>query len=414
VQKILIVEGSKFISSIARAKIESELMYTVHTAASFSEAKKLVESGESEYLACLSGLMLQDAPYGEIIDYMVSTGIPTIVFTGNVSEEVRDSVWSKKVVDYVTKDDIRNLDYIVSLLRRIENNRNTGIIIVDDSMSFRTRMANLLKVHQYRVLEARNGREALNFLEKERGIRMIITDYNMPDMDGLHLLKEIRSRFSRDELAVLGVSSDSLVAAKFLKYGANDFISKSFFIEEFYCRVSQNMDMLEQIARIRDASNIDFLTGLNNRRYFKEVGEKLLENAIRQNLSLTLAILDIDFFKTVNDLYGHDIGDLVLKKIGDTLKSRFRSSEMVIRLGGEEFCIMAINMDRYSIVPVFEKLRKCIEDLDIQAGDRTVKITASIGVCTHIRESLDEMIKVADTLLYEAKEKGRNRVVAES
>lgn len=409
-EKVLIVEDNRVVSSMLKNRIESELRFAPVLARTFAEAKRILDEKDSAYFLCLADLHLPDAPGGEIVDYCIGKGLPTIVFTGEVSEAVREKVLSKKVIDYLLKEGRHNVDYIIKLMGRVYKNKRIKVLVVDDSRIFRARVADLLKVHLYTVYHADNGMEALEALHEHPDIRLVITDYNMPGMDGLRLVNEIRRNYSNEQLCIIGISGDSLLSAKFMKHGANDFLSKDFFPEELYCRVNQNIELLERIAEIKEASNKDFLTGLYNRRYFYEVGGKLFENSKRKNLTVTAAMIDIDFFKRINDEYGHDAGDRVLKGIASVLQKRFRASDVVSRIGGEEFCVLAVNMDRESVEGVFNSLREKIEETGIPTGSGAIRITVSIGVCTEPMNDLEEMIKQADSMLYKAKESGRNRV----
>jgi len=411
VQSVLIVEDNRVVSSMLKNRIESELRFNPVLAGTFAEAKRLLEEKGSEFFLCLADLHLPDAPSGEIVDYCIGKGVPTIVFTGEVSEAVREEVLSKKVIDYLLKEGRHNIDYLIKLIRRVYKNKGIKVLVVDDSGLFRARVADLLKVHRYTVYQANNGIEALGALNEHPDIRLVITDYNMPGMDGLRLVNEIRKTCGSEQIGIIGISGDSLLSAKFMKHGANDFLSKDFFPEELYCRVNQNIELLERIAEIKEASNKDFLTGLYNRRYFYEVGGKLFENSKRKNLTVTVAMIDIDFFKRINDAYGHDAGDRVLAGIASILHKRFRASDVVSRLGGEEFCVLAVNMDRESVEGVFNSLREKIEETEIMTEKGAIRASVSIGVCTELLSDLDEMIKKADRMLYRAKEGGRNRVV---
>ncbi len=394
-----------------KKRIETELRFNPVLTETFAGAKQLVEENESVYFLCLADLRLPDAQSGEIVDYLVEKGIPTIVFTGEVSDAVREKVLSKKVIDYLLKEGRHNIDYIIKLIGRVYKNKWIKILVVDDSKIFRLRVADLLKVHQFTVYQADNGIEALEVLNANPDIRLVITDYNMPGMDGLKLVNEIRRNYSNEQLGIIGISGDSLLSAKFMKHGANDFLSKDFFPEELYCRVNQNVELLERIAEIKEASNKDFLTGIYNRRYFYEVGRKLFENSKRKNLTITVAMIDIDLFKRINDTYGHDAGDRVLEGIAALLQKRFRASDVVCRIGGEEFCVLAVNMDRDNVEGIFEGLREKIEETEIGTEKGAIKTTVSIGICAELMNDLDEMIKQADSMLYKAKEGGRNRVV---
>lgn len=412
---ILIVEDSGFFGLMICNKLKADTAFKTTWVRNMADAMTAVDDPSNRFLAAILDFNLPDAPYGEVIDVVTARNIPVIVFTSDLSEEVRELVWSKNVADYALKDDPQSLEYIVNMLKRIEKNPTIKVMVVEDSTFFRKILTDLLKIHRYQVLNARNGLEALQILDQHPDIKLVITDYSMPEMDGFTLTTKIRERYTKNELAVIGISSEgrNLLAARFIKNGANDFLIKqSFLTEEFYCRITQNIESLEHIRMVRDAAVRDYLTGLNNRRYFFDAGRKLFASAVREHLTLTCAMLDIDHFKKVNDTHGHEIGDIALKHLSDILKTRARESDIVARLGGEEFGILAVNMSSDSVRSVFETLRRSIAESVIDIGNGcTLRLTVSIGVFTALAGSLDEMVNEADRLLYEAKYTGRNKVV---
>ena len=235
----------------------------------------------------------------------------------------------------------------------------------------------------------------------------------MPEMNGFELVAKIRKEYSSDELAIIGISGhgSGLLSAKFLKKGANDFICKPFLNEEFHCRINQNIEILEHIAAVREASNKDYLTGLWNRRQFFDLGKTLYENAKRGNLNITLAMIDIDHFKRINDSYGHAVGDAALKQVARLLAANLRDADIVSRYGGEEFCVMTTNMSKQEAKMAFERIRKRIENAKIHTKSCEMTLTVSIGVTTRILDTLDATISLADEFLYQAKQNGRNRVI---
>lgn len=411
--RILLVEDSRFFGALIKREIETILGFDVFWAETYAQAEALVDCYNAEFFAGLLDLNLPDAPMGKIVDLVISRGIPSVVFTGELSDEVRDHIWSKGVADYVLKQGKEDVRYVLSVLRRFQRNADTKILIVDDSSVARKQVKKLLAVQRYQILEAANGRKALEVLARHPDIRLVVTDYYMPQMDGFELTKEIRSIHPRENMAVIGISSQGnpLLSAKFIKNGANDFIVKPFISEEFYCRIDQNVEIIEYIDTIRKMSYTDFLTGLYNRRYFYETGQKFFAGATRGHYTLALAVFDIDDFKQVNDRYGHEAGDLVLKEISQVLRSRFREGDVVARFGGEEFCVLVTGADPERVHVPFEKARKRIETTPVLLGKKAVHVTTSIGVCTQQLFSLDEMIAQADQLLYEAKQKGKNRVI---
>lgn len=412
--QVLIVDNSRWFTTVVSQRIESDLNLEVQTAHSYTEAIELVEQKQNQFFLSLVGLYMQDAPVGAIVEYMLSKKIPTIVFTGKFNDDVRDYLLSKKVIDYVLKEDVNSLDYIVSLVRRIIRNKTIKVLVVDDSTFVREHICNLLKVHQYIVLQAPNGQKACKILEENPDIQLVITDYHMPDMDGFKLTKKIRRKFSREEMAIIGISAQGCnkLSARFIKNGANDFMIKPFLAEEFYCRITQNIEMIEYVKAIKEAMNKDPLTGLYNRRYLFEKGVQLHENSLKNNHRFLTAMLDIDYFKNVNDTYGHEAGDLVLKNVSRILQDHFPKSSIVSRFGGEEFCILiSDDIPPEQIRDSFEMLRKNIENSEVSLEDNNIKITVSIGLCLNTTDSLEKMINVADSMLYKAKTGGRNRIV---
>jgi len=329
-----------------------------------------------------------------------------------LSDAMRESFWNRHIVDYVLKDGQENVDYVVKLLARLQRNPETKILVVDDSRSYRHAVTRLLAAHRYHVLEAATGEEALAVLEEHPATRLVMVDYNMPGMDGFTLTREIRRRFGKDVMAVIGVSSmgGARLSARFIKSGANDYLNKPFLVEEFYTRITQNLEMLEHIAMVRDMAERDFLTRVYNRRYFFSAGAQLHGLLTRRSQPMTVAMLDIDHFKNVNDTLGHEAGDAVLRQMAQLLSSRFRVSDIVARLGGEEFCVLASDITSDQAQLLFEDLRATFEATPVIFGDTTVSYTVSIGLCSEPGLSLDEMLREADRMLYRSKSAGRNCV----
>ena len=160
-------------------------------------------------------------------------------------------------------------------------------------------------------------------------------------------------------------------------------------------------------------SNTDTLTGLLNRRSFIEKSNKEFERSLRYNRSLLLMMIDIDFFKMVNDQYGHMVGDVVLQKVAHEISLQLRASDIFCRWGGEEFILLIPESDNSNGQSLSEKIRKSIEKMDIElASGEVIKIKISIG-CASLRENdsaIDALIERADQALYMSKEAGRNRV----
>ncbi len=409
--RILVVEDTKMFSRILKIRLQ-EYGFTVNVAESLQETHELTASNPSRFFISILDLNLPDAPHGEVVDHVLNLRIPAIVFTGTFNDKIREMILKKDVVDYVVKEDPSSIDYVVNLTRRIMLNRQINILVVDDSKTFRDILSGLLERQQYRVLTATNGIDALDVLQDNNDIKVVLTDYQMPEMDGIELTKAIRRKYSRNQLAIIGISSyeDTNLSAKFMKYGASDFITKPFSVEEFNCRVNQNVQYISHIHALNEALIRDYLTGLHNRRYFFDLGQKIFDSAIKKRQSLATAMIDIDYFKKVNDTYGHDAGDVTLVEFAQLLQTYSKDIDIVARMGGEEFAMLITGMSKIELISFFESLRQRIENLVIDYGEVSLRITASIGVCCEQLDSLDAMIASADEQLYASKSNGRNRI----
>ena len=416
-KKILLVEDDRFFGAMVVRVFSREDDLEVVWMKSLAETQAVMDSGEHDFFVAVLDFNLPDAPRGEVIPDVIDQGIPVIVFTASSDIVVREKVWSYNVVDYVFKDDAKSLEYLIYTIRRLGKNRQTKVLVVDDSSFFRKVLVDLLKTHRFQVLSANDGAQACALVEEHPDIKLVLTDFEMPELNGLELTRKLRQTYRRDQLAIIGISAagDQLMAASFIKNGANDFLIKqSFMTEEFYSRVTQNVENVERAQMILELSIKDHLTGLYNRRYFFEAGAQAFARARRQKSSLVCAILDIDFFKKINDSYGHDVGDLVLRQLSNLLQEGFRASDIVARFGGEEFCVLALDLDRNDAVNLFEKFRKRVADYSfVTPKGKKISATISIGVCSEIKGDLDKMIKAADEKLYAAKAGGRNQVIVE-
>ncbi|OGQ96633.1 MAG: hypothetical protein A2521_08270 [Deltaproteobacteria bacterium RIFOXYD12_FULL_57_12] len=253
--EVLIVDASKLSSSVLREAIQSTLGFATTWVRTYAEAEKLLLAEPARFFVCILDLDLPDALPPQILELVSSRAIPAIIFTLDLSEDLREMIWSKNVVGYALKDQPSCTEYLLSLVRRIQRNREIKVLVVDDSAMFRKVISGLMARHQYDILEASDGQEALALLEKHPDTKMVITDYNMPNMDGFELIRNIRERQDRHELSIIGVSAEESkeISAQFLKYGANDFLAKPFNHEEFYCRVTQSIELIENTNELHEA-----------------------------------------------------------------------------------------------------------------------------------------------------------------
>ena len=406
---ILLVDNSRSFAAMVATSVGERLGLPVTVVASLAEARDALAQSDRHFLI-FTGLVLADADADAILDCFIGTGLPMVVVSGVYDDAIRQKLLSLPIVDCVLKNTPGSIDYLVWLAQRLDRNRRIGALVVDDSPAARALAASLLRLYGFQVTEARQGEEALRAIAADPGIRLVITDYQMPVMDGLTLIRHLRAMHARDRLAIIGVSgSESApLVAQFLKHGANDFLHKPYSREEFFCRVSQNVDNLDLIGTLQDLATRDFLTGLPNRRHFFDLGARLFGRP--QSNGLCAAMIDIDHFKHINDTYGHDTGDLAIKAVASAVAQHVRVQDLPARFGGEEFVVLAPGLQREDALAYFESLRADIEAMTIPLGDgRGFRLTVSIGICAEA-PSLSAMLAEADRQLYVAKASGRNRV----
>lgn len=410
-ERILIVEDNKALSKLIAKKIAQNIDFEVDVAHSLKEAQAMVAS-ENEYFIALLDLNLPDAPDGEVVDFMLSKKIPSIVLTANVDKKTREEMLKKDVIDYVYKGNMDDVNYIFQLIERLSKNREYKVMVVDDSITMRNEIKRILSLQMYKVFGAAHGEEALVYIKDNPDIKLVLTNYNMPVIDGFELTKTLRQEYSKMQMSIIAItaSDDAMISSKFLKIGANDFINKPFTKEEIVCRVNNAIELLEYIETISDMANRDLLTGAQNRRSFFRDIESYMKECESSGEEFALAVIDIDKFKDINDTYGYDVGDVALKELVRLVTESIKGSDIVARFGGEEFCVLLKDIDKSSAVELLVRLRLKIAQNVLSIKGNEIRYTVSMGVSFCCEDGVEEMINQADTALYNAKNSGRNRV----
>lgn len=410
-ERILVVDDNKALAKLIAKKMEQNVDMDIVVAHSFNEARDIIEDNDDFFIALLD-LNLPDAPNGEIVDYVLSKNILVIVLTGSVDKATKDIFTNKNIVDYVIKSNMNNINYIFDTINRLSKNRDYKVMIVDDNTPMRNTIKQFLLSQQFKVFAAAHGEEAMNYLADNPDIKLILTDYDMPVMDGFELMERVRENYSKNEMIVIAITGDDInsdIGAKFLKNGANDFIVKPFSKEEFVCRVNNSIESIENINSMTKLANTDFLSGAYNRRYFYKNMNEYYKEGLGQ--SFAVAIFDIDDLKKINDKYGHDIGDLVIQKLSSFLIGGLDENDLVARFGGEEFCVVLKNIKFddavKKIVSIRAKIAACL--INIKGSD--IKFTVSVGITSgDFSKNIDQLISKSDEALYNAKTAGKNRV----
>ena len=410
--KILIVEDNKALAKLIAKKMEDNTEMQVDVAHSLAEAQAFLTKAK-DYFITLLDLNLPDAPNGEVVDFVASKGLPIIVLTGSMDDKTRETFMDKDIVDYVYKGNMSDVNYIFHMIDRLKNNKQYKVMVVEDVMQTRNDVKKILQNLQFQVFTAAHGEEAMNYFADNPDIKLVVSDYGMPVKDGLAVLKELREQKDKNELGVIMMTSanENVSGAVFLKNGANDFIAKPFLKEELICRVNNTIENMENINKIANFANKDFLTGLFNRRYFYDDMQEYLASLEENPMPYAVAVIDIDGLKNINDKYGQDSGDKILKLLAKKLIDDTKSSDIAARFGGGEFCVLLKNVSQEDAVKFFVGLRAAIAANPVNIKNESVKISVSIGVTFGKSDyNVDEILELADEALYRAKENGKNRV----
>lgn len=252
---VLVVEDSRLIGHTLKNLIEEKLNLRCIVARSNKECQEALKMYDGKFEVALLDLGLPDAPDGEVIETVSEyENIPIIILTGSVDKQHKFS--NKQIVDYVIKDGPYSIYYALTLTKQLIKNKEIKTLVVDDSRVFLKHTQDLMLQYNLNVYTAMNGEEALKIIEEHPEIKLVLTDYVMPKIDGLELTRTLRRKYKKSELIIIVLSSadDKEIPSKFLKYGANDFLHKGFSKEEFHARVNANLEILGLFEDIQNES----------------------------------------------------------------------------------------------------------------------------------------------------------------
>jgi diguanylate cyclase (GGDEF)-like protein len=295
------------------------------------------------------------------------------------------------------------------------------VLVADDSVIYRKLVEQTLSPDDWAILFAKTGQEAIDLFQLHQPA-LLITDWVMPDFTGVEICQRIRVDFNGAYTYIILLTSMSEKAhvVEGLAAGADDYLTKPFHPEELLARLGVGRRIVELHRQIEAKNRLleelaltDALTGLPNRRAIVEWAGRQLNGAARHGFPFWVAMADLDNFKTVNDTYGHDAGDEVLKKFGELLKFHSRRSDICGRIGGEEFLFVLTHADEENVRLVVDRVRKQFQEQTFTAGSKKFSATASFGIAGFVGGAPPEFSKLvseADAALYSAKRNGRNRV----
>lgn len=452
--RVLVVDDIAANSKLLEARLSAEY-FDVTTATNGAEALAICERGECDIV--LLDVMMPDMDGVEVCYTLkqnpATHHIPIIMVTALdlPSERVRsleagaDDFLTKPVSDVALCARVRSLSRLKlmtdELLLRAVTSKEIGlqqsefvglhepvrdgrILLVDDRASSYDRVAKVLRAEHSVDIEV-NPSSAL-FRAAEDRHDLLIVSLAFEQYDALRLCGQVRSIERTRNIPILAIADadNSSRLLRSLEIGVNDYLVRPIDKHELLARVRTQLRKKRYTERLRDNVQMsiemaitDPLTGLYNRRYLESHLNSLLDQAKKHGKPLCVLMLDIDFFKAVNDTHGHDAGDETLKEFATRIRKSIRGIDLAARLGGEEFVIVMPETDQAIATMVAERLcrRVANEPFVLDAARQRVELTTSIGIAAlRADDNTSTVIKRADQALYRAKRSGRNRVVPDT
>ena len=291
---------------------------------------------------------------------------------------------------------------------------------VEDNLEI---LDDLLTFDGHNVQTVRSGKAAIKRVRESRP-DLILLDILMPEMDGFEVCTKLKADESTKDIPVVFVSSMANIEYKVkgFKVGGVDYINKPFHHAEILVRINTHITMLrmrkhleEQNAELERLANTDYLTNLYNRRRFFQAAQDEFAGAIRSRNPISITLVDLDYFKRINDAHGHLVGDQVLIHVAQLIRRHCRVSDVAARYGGEEFIILHPSIDRQNAFQVAERIRKAVEVTPFLLEGDEIDVTLSAGVVDTKAgrdfKRIDDILGLADKALYRAKDAGRNQVI---
>ncbi|MEB2803482.1 diguanylate cyclase domain-containing protein [Campylobacter upsaliensis] len=407
-RKILLIDDNKMLSKLLAKKIQNTLNYEVDIAHTMAEAIAILNN---DYFLSFVDLCLPDAMNGEIVD-VVADKIPTIILTASNDTNKREEFMHKNILDYIFKESDTCVDQILDAISTLSYYAKTKVILAMAKLPERNEIKKFLSQRLFKVLAAAHGEEALLYLEDNDDTKLIIADAKMPVVSGEELLTEIRTKYNDDDLGVILLGEkDDVAEARVLKNGANDYLIKPLLKELFNCRLDRVLNYMQDKKFIKTYNNLDHTSGLKDHYTFRSEVEDYLNDIASGEQEFAFAFLDIDELKSINDEYGFEIGDSIIKICADEMIAETKGRDILGRYSAEKFGILLKNISQERALKILSRIRVNIKNAGILINLDELFFTASLGVVfANSGAKLDDLVEKATKALSAAKNNGKDRI----
>ncbi|BEK37292.1 bile resistance response regulator CbrR [Campylobacter coli] len=408
-KKILLIDDNKMLGKLLAKKIQTTLNCEVDIVFSLAETKALPDD---EYFLTFADLCLPDAPNGEVVDYVLTKNWPVIVLTASNDKATKDKFMDKDILDYIFKESDTCIDQIIDSIVKLERYAKTKVILALSKLPERNEIKKILTQRKFNVLAAAHGEEAMSYLNDNNDVKLIIADANMPVISGSELLSEVRTRFGDHDLGViiLGDKDDALESSLLIN-GANEYLIKPLNKESFNCRLDRCLNYMANMQFLSIYNNLDPISGVKNSNALLNCVEDYLNEISGKEEEFAFAFLDIDNLRNLNEEYGHEVGDKIVKICADEASSEVKGRDIVGRYSPEKICIVLKNVSQERAIKILSRIRVNIKKAGILVNLDEVFFTASIGVVfAKSGDQFETLINKASEALSQAKANGKDRV----
>lgn len=343
---------------------------------------------------------------------------PIVVLSAVEDEKLKRELLEMGVTEFITKNNL--LEFLNTLLIRLESSnfidaklKTLHLAILDDNETHLRQMKNMFT--RYSIVNVDYYNESPKLLESDEEYDIYLVDCIIPEISGQQVIAELRKHNEYAVIIAISSLSSHSVISNILMTGADDFINKPFSENILMARLKANVRTYILMEQLKEKNNRlgklvkeDGLTGLYNRNFIVEILKNEIARAKRYDLPLSVLMFDIDKFKSINDTFGHHIGDEVLIAIGKLWHDDSRKIDIAGRYGGDEFVVVLPETDLIGAMLYAERIRKDISSMKFSKTD--VKTSISGGIAEYSGQDALELIKEADKYLYKSKENGRNRI----
>jgi diguanylate cyclase (GGDEF)-like protein len=374
-----------------------------------SRFKQLIHDGENISIA-IADLAMDEIEFSDILQTLEQSSIPTISLFDRQDDCPRASY--KNIIASLDRDAPEQLAEIGRLTNIVFENNCTRVLLIQGNSQKKGSMQELLEDHYYAVSSAADAAEAMEQLRLYPETQLLLIDEKSSAIGGIDVIDILRKNYTPENLSIMGVAiqHNSRVISKMFHSGANDVITTSTEGIEVLARVRSQTRAVNQFRRINQHTYTDEISLAYTLNYFKSVGEKIYANALRGNIQLGLALVNIDNFKAINEQYGSEVGDRVLRFVAAKLIALSRAGDIVARKSGDEFLCLVSGVGRNNVKNLFERVRQEIHHKGFWYANRHIKLSVTIGVGCDAGTGLDTLCRRVEMAMHAARKEGKNMI----